>query len=665
MADTPGTPGTPRKPGSKRATRATPPDYTPPETIERGFGADPEVLYEDSDMLAVKRVDTLAVPRVTQNRGFDPPPRDGGIRTETDLIGAETVVESQANLMLQYLASMGPAIAPQFGSPVGLFQSTGLHALPPYTDELEHDFGTDIYAKRMMYDAVVRARFETLLDGILDRPIVISPGLDPEDEQKPAGVEGGGTKAPGIKGSERYTEFATEVARFVQYNFDDMQGGFMLKLRSMLQGIALGYKIAELVYERREPEPGMGRKTCLKDMHPKSHDAVSMVADMYNTVVGYLPRMRGSGIQGAFTLGELGVRTVEDLDADGRVIKERVHIPEMIPPEKVARYTWNPDNDDPRGQSHLRAAYIPWRLKVGLYPAWEAYLARFAQPSVGLELGGQEMPSMMGVDGKVLTNPVAIASALLLSLRNWQAGGAFVAPVGKLNLVQAEGDGQAYLSAFELVDAQITTSILHANLSTEGGKYGTQALGEVHQDTTDMLYALGKYATAMFVREQLVRPLVYFNYGEQGLMVLPEVTFEEVEQQDQAAIGGMLSSMKGAEFLFPPQYNDAFSMVGLPELDDETIKLLTDLWLKTMEQQAQMQQQQLAMGQATIEGVQQQQQQAQANPSQPPGQAGGPAQGNTQGGPRTGGSVALSGSQGTQSSRGSQPQPKAQDYYGE
>lgn len=552
----------------------------PGEHIYRGFAPDPELKSEGGEEAYIYRDDTLEVPTIVSPRSIMRPAPGEGTPPQLD-VAEQVEIESAASLLLEYIASASPRIPMQFGSPYGLGASAGIHILPIFIDELERDFGTDMYY-RMMNDAVVSAKIGTMIDGILDRDIQIEPGCEAESDDESAQAK-------------KIRTFATEVADFCKYNLENIEGGIQLVLRQMLEGIPMGYKLAEKVWELRDLKaygkfPGIkGKALCLAALKPKPQEAVSIVADQYNTVLGYIPRPSGTGLMSGMLYGDLGVRTAED--AQG-ISTGKINIPDMISPEKVARFTWFPRNGDPRGTSHLRPAYIPWRLKIGLYPAYEAYMARFAQPSAAIELGGQVMPPMASADGKVLTSPVAIVQRLLANLANFQAGGAMVLPVGTAKLLEAAGEGQVYLSAFQLVDDQITVSILHTTLSTGVGKFGTKGLGEVHEDTGDMVYQVGKLFTAQFVRDQLIRDMVYYNYGEAGLAVLPKTSFGETEQQDVAAIGGMFASLLSAGLLFPPQFNDVFRTLHIKPLEQDEMDLLIEQWRASIEQavvQGQMQ----------------------------------------------------------------------------
>jgi phage gp29-like protein len=185
---------------------------------------------------------------------------------------------------------------------------------------------------------------------------------------------------------------------------------------------------------------------------------------------------------------------------------------------------------------------------------------------------------MQDAAGALVSDPAAINALLLMHLRNYAAGGAMVIPAGVLKMLQAAGNGQVYLSALEFVDQQIVESILMSNLATEGGKYGTQALGEVHQDTKGLLIAFGKYVYLNTVIKQIVKPLVLWNYGQAGLEVLPHISIGETEQQDFATASTSYATLKNASILTPHQYNEMFEKLHITPLPQDVIDLLIQAW---------------------------------------------------------------------------------------
>jgi hypothetical protein len=546
----------------------------------------------------------------------------------------KVTVESQANLRLEYLASMMPSLPLQFGTPYGQTQGIGIHVLPIYIDELEALWGTDIYLK-MLWDGQLKAADTTLRAAILDKPLQVFPcieeedGTEDEEADAPPDATGASEKPqearkPTDKGNptfantnpaqaptnappasdtaeekpdpnnpgaslvnkskqqkpltpaqkkkkeedKRRAELSKSVTDFIKANFEQLPGGMAKVCWEMLEAIPMGYKLAEMTYETREIIPGNGPQTCLAAINPKPQEAVSFVVDRFNHELGYLPRSYDVGMTAGIFMGDIGVD-----QGSGKV-----DIPNLVPPEKIWLFNWMPRNDNPTGTSHMRSAYTAWRLKIGLWPAYEAYLARFAQPSAALELKGQSIPPVLNAEGQLVKDPAAIQSALLQSIRAYQAGGGIVLPVGEMKLLESHNDGNPYLSAFELVNEEMVKSYMLANLSTQGGKYGTQALGSVHQDTEGLLVSLGKQWFAQSVLERVVKPLVLYNYGEAGLQVLPRISFGETEQQDFATYAQAVTGLLSTPIITPHLYNDILEDLHMKPLPPHVIKIMIEKW---------------------------------------------------------------------------------------
>jgi hypothetical protein len=489
---------------------------------------------------------------MVQNTTVQPPPMPGIDARVQPWTNLPVEIQAAASMMLEYIASASPRIPIQFGGVSGLpGAGSGIHTLPLYIDELERDFGTDIYLK-IALDAQVSAADATLRYAVLDREPAFLPGADPKKEKDPLKLM-----------------FSQRVHAFVEAVFDHMEPKLPGLCWELLEGMGMGYKLAELVFEEADLGKGEGMQTVYRAIKTKPQESVSFLVDLFNNVLGYVPRAMATGM----------FATIFP-EGNGEV-------PGLVPVEKVVRFTWRPRNGDPRGTSLFRPAYIPWRFKIGLYPAYEAFLARFAQPSAALELQGQDMPMMLDADGVLTRDPSVVIFAMLSALRNFQAGGAIVAPVGQVKLLETMNQGQSYLQAFGHVNKEIVKSILLQEMTTESGKYGTQALGAVHQDTQGTLVAYAKQELADCIERYIIRPLVFINYGPEGLKVAPHISFGETEQQDFATVAGAAASLNTAKMLVPSQFNDIFDMLHLPTIPQEIIDMMMAAFEQQLQQAAQ------------------------------------------------------------------------------
>ncbi len=489
---------------------------------------------------------------ILQKTTVQPPPLPG-VDERVQPWSLEPVqIQAAASALMEYIASASPRIPIQFGGVSGLpGAGSGIHTLPLYVDELERDFGTDIYLK-MLIDAQIAASDSIVRYAVLDRPAVLTTGADPKHVKDPLKVI-----------------FGKRVMAFVEANlFEHMEPKLPELCYELLEGMALGYKLAEQVYEMGDLGYNEGEQTLLKAVKCKPQESVSYLVDLFNNILGYVPRAMATGMFATIFPEGNGV------------------VPGLVPIEKMVRFTWRERNGDPRGTSYLRPAYIPWRFKIGLYPAYEAFLARFAQPSAAIDLQGAPLPPMISSDGTMTADPSMVMTGLLMALRNFQAGGAIVNPVGEVKLLETQNQGQSYLQAFQMVNGEITRALLLQELASNQSKFGTRAQSQVHQDTMGLLIAYTKQKLADCINKYVIRPLVYYNYGNAGLAVAPSISFGEIEQQDVTSMGTMVATMNQAHMLVPSQYNDIMDMIHLPQIPQEIIDMMMAAFKAGLEQAA-------------------------------------------------------------------------------
>src|SRR5687768_6946814 len=91
-------------------------------------------------------------------------------------------LHAHAQAGLEYIVSTHPRLSLQFTPNSVLSPNKGFHQLPTYIDELERDFGTDIYL-RLLNDAAVKAGDAVLRASILDKPLTLSLGIDEKTEK--------------------------------------------------------------------------------------------------------------------------------------------------------------------------------------------------------------------------------------------------------------------------------------------------------------------------------------------------------------------------------------------------------------------------------------------------------------------------------------------------
>jgi len=227
------------------------------------------------------------------------------------------------------------------------------------------------------------------------------------------------------------------VAAFVRDALAGVRGGVLDALHDVLDALALGVSLVEIVYQIVEggPYDGMIGLAALKSKDPEG-----------------------------FTF---------ETDAFGNVTALRGLLGGTYPPDKFLRLSYMPRYENPLGGSDLRAAYKPWRTKQQLLHWWAKYLEKFGMPTV---TGSYDAERGYGADQQ---------RQLLSLVAQVHNESAIVLPsdmhLGLLETARAAPAG--FLEAVEYQDRAIAKSILGQTLTTDGsGSGATFALGSVHQD---------------------------------------------------------------------------------------------------------------------------------------------------------------------------------------
>jgi phage gp29-like protein len=118
----------------------------------------------------------------------------------------------------------------------------------------------------------------------------------------------------------------------------------------------------------------------------------------------------------------------------------------------------------------------------------------------------------------------------------------------------------------EYADAAIAKIILGQTLTSAGseGGFGSRALGQVHQDVRLEIVRADAGALMTAINDQLIRPLVTFNFGPDTPAPKWTVTVEEPEDLDLHAKRDQILQQMGTPI--PKKY--ALSTYGIPELEE-------------------------------------------------------------------------------------------------
>jgi uncharacterized protein DUF935 len=421
------------------------------------------------------------------------------------------------------------------GGNLGWYSPLGYgRALPHALDDLEGDFGDDIYVK-MSFDPQISACLSIFKAGILEGGLDLAPAIDDDAD-------------PEYELAASICEEATAMLDNLQTALDDV-------LWDMLSSLQLGSKVAELIFELQPAVTENRPMLHVVAIKPKPRHATAFVVDAYTNIYGLLIRapMQASPFLGTSTFDPL-------------------HPPEnFLPREKFAISTFRPVDSDPRGTSLLRPAYDPWWRKRQLYLEHLRWASQFAGPSlIGFTSPDAQTEAATDDLGNLIEGqlPITPEQAMQSALEQFRNGTAAAFPGGSLvKVLEANGDGHAFLRAIAEANISITKALLTQSLATEEGEHQTRAASQVHQDVLGTLVRQGKRGMLRMITKDILKPWVLRNWGERVLHLVPVPSLGETEQQDMAP---MVTALALAGYqVGPSQLTEIDSLLGLPMRNTE------------------------------------------------------------------------------------------------
>ncbi len=320
-------------------------------------------------------------------------------------------------------------------------------------------------------------------------------------------------------------DLAGALAQTISDGMENMAIQLLESLRDIVVAmLTYGCKISESVW-RMERSAGQTRYA-LHALKPKPRDALALRVDPYQNVIGL----------------------------DARVLQDGALRRVTLPPDGFLITTFRSLDSDPRGTSLLRPAYVAWDLKMRTWPEYYKYLVQFASPSLWATTPPNAMDER-DADGTV----VDAVTALLQKLLQFQNGSALaMANGGQVDALFSQGEGQAFLSAFELFDRQMTTAMFAATRATMEAQHGSRADSTTAFTILDTFITQTRLSLERALRQQVLMPLVRANYGDQAARLTPYLSLGGVTEEDVIALMGAVARLQSVKYLSPSQ---------LPELD--------------------------------------------------------------------------------------------------
>ena len=232
-----------------------------------------------------------------------------------------------------------------------------------------------------------------------------------------------------------------------------------------------------------------------------------------------------------------------------------------VPTEKVLLYTYHPQHGLPYGVGDARACYKHWWILDSLIAFWSMAMERWGSPVL------------------VVKYPAGNTTAMQLAQQavdNIRQGSAPIFPDNvSYELVNITADVlKAFKDCAEWHIGQIALNILGNSLTTsEGERFGSGALGKVHQGTQQ--YGIGAVQKDLeeVVNNQLIFRLMKYNYGEDQCDLAPRFCLEDVKPSDVLGLAQAFQLLVKIGNV-PNRSSVIRDTMGLPSISPEEDKML-------------------------------------------------------------------------------------------
>lgn len=381
-----------------------------------------------------------------------------------------------------------------------------------FADDAELVAGADVY-ERMLTDGKVSACRNVLRDSVLADDVQVYPAVS--DEKNPD------------------FELAREIAGSCTHSLSCLRRPFRMVLRDSLgDALAFGHKVAEITYKDYTDE--LGRPRLVHDtIKLKPRSAAQFVVDEFSNVLGLQVWSPTTGVR-------------------------------MAPREKFFAPAFNRKDEDPRGRSILRPAYNWWVAKKAGIPVYVKRVEKKALPSMVGFTSDKEDQTLQAEDGTEQKSAPQVMAEQLASLENFSAaafpGGA------KAEVLDATGNGTEFTGFFKDCNDEIATAIVWVTLATAEGRYGTRAQSKTHKDEMGTLIWAIRGDFADMIRLDVVKPWAYYNYGDDGLRLLPYVGLGNADQRDW--VDDSEAAARWAPWLADSQWKYVTRNSGIPDPEE-------------------------------------------------------------------------------------------------
>lgn len=432
----------------------------------------------------------------------------------------------------------------------GFYSNAGV--LPVISDTLSANLGWKVY-EDMMNDAKVSKCVNVIKTGVVGDGIrLLSPFSDTSPEYN----------------------ISAKIEDFCAYNLENLVRPFREVVWEMLDALIYGHKVAEITYKigRYDNKNYM----LLASIKPKPFGSTGFVVDEYFNLLG----LTATNIFSSGKVDSTRLNPDSFSKEQGQVyLKVDSKKVRFLNRDKFFVLSINSLNNDPRGRSILRAAYTPWNIKNKVHCEYLRYLNTSASPLLigftpsessnqdDILVDNEGKPIKDSLGRVVRINPVQSLRDALTRARD--SGVLAMRGGSKIESVGGDGAGIAFYKAIEVYDEQIEMSILLQTLATSESRFQTRSASETHAGTLENVINHYRLLVADAITKDILRPLIIYNFGEQYLKYMPQVSLGDTQRRDFSLDSAAIANLYGTGYLSEDQKRFTDLMLGLPVRDSE------------------------------------------------------------------------------------------------
>ena len=126
-----------------------------------------------------------------------------------------------------------------------------------------------------------------------------------------------------------------------------------------------------------------------------------------------------------------------------------------------------------------------------------------------------------------------------------------------------------FMALFDKIGAEMAKAVLGQTLTSDQGRVGSQALGNVHNEVRkDLLDADAKHIASVITRD-IVTPLVRLNFGDN--VEVPRFKFVTEEKADLGTFATGISTLVASGLRIPANWVRDQAGIPHPEKDEEIV----------------------------------------------------------------------------------------------